>query len=472
MKTMWNRIKDNKGWVITGLVVLVVILIIIVKPNNTGAAEYTAARGSVAESVLLSGKALTEDRADLGFAASGRIGLINVKNNQKVTRGQILAQLEIADLLADRRIKAGELESSNIEVTQARDNVEKVTREQDTLVASAYRTLLSSDLVAVPDVSTYSVEAPVITGAYTGGEGQYKIIIDRANVNDDFLTLKTFKLETSKIKIEDDEPTALGTRGLYVEFPDSISGYVNTIWYVSIPNKKSSSYLANVNAYEEAKNTRESAIQKAKFDEEKVIAKQSGSNSSAYAELAKIDAEIAKNTIYAPFDGIVTSIDKSVGESIATGEIFASVLGEGKLEVVLDVPELDVAKLSPAQKITVTIDAFPGENFEGTITSVNSRDSEIDGVSVYQAYVELAPDARIRSGMSSYATVEVARRDDVIAIPLHFVTKVDDKNFVDIKSEKGTQKREVTLGLVGSDKMVEIVDGLKEGEVVAESQPK
>ncbi len=472
MKTIWNRVKENKGWAIAGFVLFAIILIIIIKPKNTGATEYTVARADVVNSVLLSGKALTEDRADLGFAASGRLGSINVKNNQKVFRGQIIAQLEIADLLADRRIKAGSLESSNIEITEAHDNVEKVTREQDTLVASAYRTLLSEDLTAVPDSSTYDLEAPEITGAYSGVEGEYKLIIDKESPNDDFYTLKTFKLEEAKTEIEKDEPTAIGTRGLFVSFPENISEYNNTTWYVSIPNKKSSSYLANVNAYEQAKNTRESAIQKAKFDEQKVVAKQSGGNSSAYAELAKIDAEIAKNSIRAPFDGIVTSIDKSVGESIATNEIFASVLGEGKLEVVLDVPELDVSKLTPGKTLTVAIDAFPGEEFPGTITSINSRDSQIDGVSVYEAFVELAPEPRIKSGMSAYATIEIGRATDVIAVPAHTIEKVDGKDTVTVKLEKGTEARVVTTGIVGSDKMTEILSGLNAGEIVLDTPTK
>ena len=71
------------------------------------------------------------------------------------------------------------------------------------------------------------------------------------------------------------------------------------------------------------------------------------------------------------------------------------------------------------------------------------------------------------TGMSATGTIILAEKNNVLAIPNYFVKKVGDKSVVDVVSEKGsTTKREVVLGLLGTDSMVEIISGLSEGEKI------
>ena len=185
------------------------------------------------------------------------------------------------------------------------------------------------------------------------------------------------------------------------------------------------------------------------------------------AEIQKIQAEIRKNTIYAPFNGVVTNIEKEVGENADIGERVISILGEEKLEVVLQVSELDVSKLVPDSSVQISIDAIPSENFYGILKTVNSRETEIDGVPVYEAFIELASNGRIKTGMSASGIVILASKENVLAIPLYLVKKVGDKNFVKVILEDGSIKeQEVTLGLVGTDSMIEVISGLNLGDKI------
>lgn len=108
------------------------------KPVQTA----TVTTGNVTETALLSGKAQTAARADLGFGTSGRIQNIYVKNNQHVTKGQLLARLEIGDLLAQR--------------AEAEAQIKGTASNEDTKVTNAYRTLLSDDLTLTADSDSYS----------------------------------------------------------------------------------------------------------------------------------------------------------------------------------------------------------------------------------------------------------------------------------------------------------------------------
>ncbi len=462
-----------KKFLLIGLGILIILVFFVFGGGKKEVESFTAINSSVEQSVMLSGKVTTSDKADLGFAASGRIAAIFVKNNQIVKKGATLAQLEIGDLLADLRIKEAGSRTSSIDLVAAKAEVEKVTKQENTKVESAYRTLLTSDLEVIANSTSYTVDAPEVGGLYAGIPGQYKISIEKESVNSADMEMRTFNLENTTRTINELGSTPLGTKGLYLSFPDEAELYNKTVWYIDIPNKSSSSYLSNLNAYNEAKDARDLAIKNAESDYQKLLTENDGGNSIALAEIQKIRAEIRKNTIYAPFSGKVTNIEKEVGENASVGERVISILGESKLEVVLQVSELDVSKLVPDSPITITLDAIPGETFSGTLRTINSRETEIDGVPVYEAFVELAADARIKTGMNAKGLIILARKDNVLVIPSYAVTKEEGKNFVEIILENGdTEKREVMLGLEGTDNMVEIMAGLVAGERVLISAKK
>ncbi len=469
MNKTLHIIKKYKIYFIAGVAVLLVAGYFALGRGDNNTDTFTVTQADVEQSVELSGKVQTSDRADLGFASSGRVARISVKNNQIVQRGAVLAQLEIGDLLADLRIRQADLRAEGVDLEAAKEELERVKKQEDAKVESAYRTLLTDDLVLTPDSNSYTVDAPRISGLYDGMEGQYKVSIDKKNITFPDFILKTYGLERTSRVINEESPTPLGTKGLYISFTNNdIDPYFDTIWYLNIPNKSGSSYLANYNAYNEAKKNRDLAVQSAEFKYKKIVAEgNNGRNTVAQAEIEKINAEIRKNTIYAPFTGKVTNIEKEVGENSSVGERVISILGEKKLEVVLQVSELDVSRLAPGANVKLKLDALPGEEFTGTIQTINSRDTEIEGVPVYEAFVEVNADPRIKTGMTATGTVTIATKTGVLAIPSYYVIKNGEISTVQVISANGkTVEREVTLGLVGTDSMTEVISGLHEGDQI------
>jgi len=156
-----------------------------------------------------------------------------------------------------------------------------------------------------------------------------------------------------------------------------------------------------------------------------------------------------------------------VGESASAGENVISMIGGGELKVVLQVPELDVSKIISGTLATVRLDALPGELFEGVVQTINVRETEIDGVPVYEAFVEIQPDERVRNGMTAYGEIEVSRRTDVLAVPSYLLENEGGEYYINVISPSGdAEKRKVAIGLRGSDNFVEITSGLSLGEVV------
>jgi hypothetical protein len=244
MKTKLEWLKRHKKYFFFGVPAVLILLFIILGGGEKAVQTHEVKAENIEQSVKLSGSVRTTDNAELGFASSGRIARIYVKNNQAVRSGQVLAQLEIGDLVADLKIKQLNAKTSGVSLEDAKEEVEQVTKEENTKVESTYREMLSEDLELIANSNTYTVETPTVTGLYAGSEGQYKLNIQRSGPE---TKLFTYGLERSEIVINEEGPTKLGSKGLYISFPDEIQEYEGTIWYLDIPNKTSSAYPANFN---------------------------------------------------------------------------------------------------------------------------------------------------------------------------------------------------------------------------------
>jgi len=475
MHTMSGLLK-SKAFIYGAALVIVIggIALFSTRNNDADAEVLVVERGDFIQEVSVSGKVIAAQEVDLSFPETGRVVSIAVKVGDKVARGQALASLASENLVSQLRAAEADLALKRAESRNTTVNLDEVKREQDTLVQSAYRKLLSSDLSVVAQENTYDVDPPVVTGSYKGKEGTYRIRIERKINSSDF-ELRTFNLETTgPTEILDNEPTPLGTQGLFLTFPDAVSGYHDTTWEVYIPNTKSSSYLGNHSAYQEALRARDVAISSA---EAELRDGPSGSVvgaelQRAEAEVARIRSAIAERTIRAPFNGVVTVVDAKLGGTIGANEPAVSLISAGTLQIESFVPEVNIALIEVEDIAEVTLDAYGTDvKFAATVVSIDPAETIRDGVSTYRALLQFEEnDERIRSGMTANVRIKTDERKDVISIPQGIVSDRDGKKYVRVKTGGEIEEREVTIGTVSSLGNVEIVSGLNEGEMVVLSE--
>ncbi|OGI68462.1 hypothetical protein A2738_01090 [Candidatus Nomurabacteria bacterium RIFCSPHIGHO2_01_FULL_42_15] len=469
--TIFSKLNKKYLYYAIGAFLFVIVVIFFLTRREISGETIMVKRSLFVNQVSVSGKVETSSRAELGFADSGRIGRIFVKENQNVKAGQILAQLEITDLLADLKIKEINSRTSNVDLEDAKEVLEKVRNQEDTKVDNTYQALLTEDLELIPEVNDYGVDPPTLGGIYKGAEGRYKIYIDKENVTLPNYVLFTFNLENTKRVINKQGSTLLGTRGLYIFFPDDpgLSSYEGTTWYLDIPNKTSSSYGTNLNAYNEAKDERDLAIKNAESDYQKLLTeKNDGSSSILDAEIEKIHAEIKKNTIYAPFDGLITNTEKEVGEIASTNEPLITMISTGTFLIESYVPEINIPLIKLHDKALVTLDAY-GENetFNAEVVSIDQAETVRDGVANYKIQLQFVEkDDRLKSGMTANVLIVIFSKPDVITVPGGVVFGKDGKKFVQVKNGKEINDREVVLGDISSLGQVEVVSGLEVGEMV------
>lgn len=424
---------------LVSLVVLVAVVFgtwfFIFRDGDTTQETLVVEAKEFVQEVSVSGKVVAAQNVDLTFSETGRVASIGVIVGDTVVVGEAIASLALDTLSSDLR-------AAEVDLAEAR-------KEQATLVASAYRNLLSEGLVSVPASSVYAVEAPTVTGLYQGLEGTYKIRISRTQA--DVHVLRTFDLEsTGPVGILEDEPTALGTHGIFISFPDDLNSYDETTWYVTIPNTKSASYLSNYNSYQEALRARDKAI------------------TSAEAEITRIKTDIGERTLRAPFSGIVTAVDIEVGGLASANEHAISLISANTLQIESFVPEINLSLLRVGEEASVTLDAYGTEEiFSATVAAIDPAETVRDGVSTYRIILKFGvADPRVKSGMTANVVITAERRQNVISIPQGVVTSRDGKKFVRTLVGEEVVEKEVTTGSISSLGSTEITSGLFSGDVV------
>lgn len=460
----------NKKKYLLLLPIILIAAFLIFRSSDAELETFTVKSDNFLQQVSVSGKVVPAQNVDITPAESGRVAGVYVKVGDEVTAGSRLISLDTASLQASLDSAKSDVDLKKLQIKNEGNSLEKVTAEQDTLVESAYRTMLSEGLVAVPASSQYEATPPQITGRYFGKEGIYKIIIEETPTGSGNHMLRTFNVERSEpVEILENEPTRLGTQGLFISFSSDLDLYDDTIWYVSIPNTKSTDYTENYNTYKKALEARNRAILDAESNltEENGISILSAELAQAEARVRSIQADIENRILRAPFSGLITRVDAKVGESISSGIEAVSMISNGTFQIESFIPEINVALLKIGDKAVVTLDAYGAEPFLARVISIDPAETLQDGVSTYKAVLQFeTPDPRIKSGMTANVVITTMEKANTLAVPQGIIILRNGKKFVTVINGEKKEEREITTGAISSLGQIEITGGLEEGEKV------
>lgn len=126
--------------------------------------------------------------------------------------------------------------------------------------------------------------------------------------------------------------------------------------------------------------------------------------------------------IYSPIDGIVISREVEVGQTVVSSMNVANLYVIADLEnmqVVGNVDEADIGQVKLDQHVTFTVDAYPDDVFEGTVTQVRLNPTTTSNVVTYEVIVNAPnPDLKLIPGMTANLTIYTLDLNDVLAVPL------------------------------------------------------
>ena len=129
---------------------------------------------------------------------------------------------------------------------------------------------------------------------------------------------------------------------------------------------------------------------------------------SARANLDAARATLANSQLRAPITATVFSFDLSVGETVIAGVPVAYLGNTNRWKVeTKDLAEIDVADVAIGNTVTIKLDAFPDEEFSGTVTKIDPVGKLYLGDMTYQITVTLDEvDTRFMWNMTATVTVD------------------------------------------------------------------
>ncbi len=206
--------------------------------------------------------------------------------------------------------------------------------------------------------------------------------------------------------------------------------------------------LISQQEYDTRKAERESAqaaVESAQANVEKeqgTVEKERFNLLQARALLAGLTDELQKTAYTSPIDGVVTNLPVHVGEQMvpgiqnSPGSFLMTVADMSAVTAEVKVDETDVINVKLGQPAEVTIDAFPNQTFQGSVTEIGSTAlvrstgrSTVESTAGTQEAKDFKvvvtlkePPPTVRPGLSSTARITTATRENVLAVPIQAIT--------------------------------------------------
>jgi membrane fusion protein, multidrug efflux system len=182
-------------------------------------------------------------------------------------------------------------------------------------------------------------------------------------------------------------------------------------------------------------------------------------------------ALVAKKHLVAPFGGRVGLITTSEGAYVTPGIAVASVQQLDQVYVDFSLPQRDVAKVRPGQRVDLSLDAYPGRGFTGKVTAVNPRvDGGTRNLQVEATFAN--PGRALVPGMFANVSMEVGSPQSYLTLPQTAVTynPYGSVVFLAVQGTGGLHAQQVfvTTGPTRGDQ-VAILSGLEAGAQVVTS---
>ena len=201
--------------------------------------------------------------------------------------------------------------------------------------------------------------------------------------------------------------------------------------------------------------------------------------------VTKAKTNLGYATITSPIDGIVLGKSVEEGQTVAssfnTPTLFTIVKDMTDMRVIANVDEADIGQVREGQRVTYTVDAYPNEVFEGTVTQVRNQATTESNVVTYEVVISAPnPDLKLKPGLTANVTIFTLEQTGIVSVPTKALRYTPTKETIGPKDKivdcQGAQKlwvREgntfkayaVKTGITNGTR-TQILSGVKEGTAV------
>lgn len=488
-KSKFNFLRSKLSF-LAAIVVVVLIGIVVVAFNGSGPEDvsmgerpgFAVKRGPLRISVTESGTIQAREQIILKSEVEGRTTILFlIDEGTRVKKGELLVELDSSQLLDNKIDQEIRVQNAEAAFIRSRENLAVVQNQAESDIDKAELVLEFAKL----DLKKYL-------------EGEYQ---NQLNEVESRITLAKEELQVAEEKLGWSEK-------LYEK--EYISQTELQSDKLSVERRKlelelSENSLSLLEGFEHPRNlaAKESDVKQAEMALERTNRKAKADVVQAEADLrakesefdrqkdklAKIEEQIEKTRIYAPAEGLVIYATSAKtqhwrgneepldeGREVREREELIYLPTASAVKAEVKIHEASLEKMKVGLPVRVTVDALAGRTFTGRVAKIAPLpDAQMiwlnPDLKVYNAEIYLDGEGNyLRTGMSCSAEIIIEEYEDAIYIPVQAVIRVGGEPTVYVLEGGEFEPRSVEIGL-DNNRMMRIIGGLKEGEVVLLTPP-
>jgi RND family efflux transporter MFP subunit len=431
----------------------------IIEDDTVPVQIITAVSAPLADELEITGEVTTAADVTIGARQAGRVVAVTVRDGDFVRAGQVIAEQETTVLQAAVRQAQSQLNAARSQYSQARSNAVVAPQKSQAAIRSAEAQIRSARAQL----------AKAKEGARDEEVRQAEAQVKAAK----------FSMETAKKELERQKSLFESGAVSRQRLEQAENGYQSALsqYEQALENlrmKQAWTRPEDIRTAEEQVRQAEEALRTAQANQKlDVLLEQQMDTAQANVRAAQASLDIAQKNlsdamIRSPFSGRISGNPVQPGTFLAPGSPVVRVIGEEGIYFEGEVPESQIAAITPGKPVAVTVDALPNRTWAGKVLAVSPVGDEVGRI--FRVRIQLAgASSEIKPGMFARGKVTLRSIPNAVTVPANAVVLKDGKPFLFVLDGEKAKQVPVTTGL-RTDGRLQVV-GIGEGEkVIVEGQ--
>jgi HlyD family secretion protein len=499
-------------------------------PADSNKPIYTVTRGTIEQQVKALGRVAAEQEAVMYFRQAGRLYHIYVQTDQKVKKGDLLAELDTGTLKDQVKIAQAQAEIAQLKVDQAMGKTGSGGEPAAVSSARAALAKAEADYASAQDALDKLLEGPTpadlqaAEAAVAAAQAQLQkdqvaltqlttppspdqLTILRANVDKAQAALQQAQAAYDRVKFRPDiaaRPEAAALQQATIDYNAAKAAFDQAVAGPKpedVANAKKQVAVDQANL--QAAQAKLDQLKKGPTASQLDAARQNVASAKAAVDLARlnlqqalgaaagksIDVQIAQKQadlarlqlqqlqdqldqaqLRAPFDGIITEVDAQDGDQIQSYTPVLTVSNPTKLEIAVELQPTDLTQVKVGQIAKIVLSQYQNAPLQGKVirlpAATQGNTPELPATLRTVRISLPTPPGPVNLGDLANVTIDVQRKDNVLLLPTAAIRTFGGRRFVRLVGP-GDRHQEVDIEVgISDDTNTEIVKGLQEGQKV------
>lgn len=464
---------------------------------------YTVSKGEVVDEIKVSGTVAALKQQELSFAQNGFVKSVSIERNDVITKGIVLAVLDLGDL--PNQLRQAEVNLTQVQIQydhagkqrdlsrqraqldldEAQATLDRLTNPLPSDVARARSTLenAKANLATVTASTANAIDdqqsslnaaqrsLPLIQDAFSQALYDWDGVktnpkhafYDRRRAA--YITAQN-NLDAGTAAMNSANQNLLAAKANRQPLIDAAQANLDQAQIAYDELTKNSDTVALASA-KRAVTRAQLSVQEASQNSDPELEKQL---SATKLQLENLQTAIAAGQLVAPFNGTVAEISTGPGKQVEAYRSVITVINDSQKELLIqNVSSDDASRIGISMAVDIFFARAPAVAVKGIITKLptkaTSSSSTVNSDPAYHVDYQAPANMKLTVGDLASVVITLKRQKDALWLPPQAVRSFEGRRFVVIKDGTHQRRQDVRIGIVSSDR-VEILEGLKDGDVI------